>query len=382
MGRESALAETIIVVNDKILVVIPSVRNPAVISDYSRNATDHRFPLSRLFFVVLTEDHVEKSGYQNALRDSGAEGLVLNQTDRDQMLADLHLSSFSDLIPRRSHAETSFGVLYLHLHPEFAFGIFIDDDTAPLPAIDYFGGHVRNLDFRGSVTAVRSESRWTNVLWQSFPRHGLYPRGYPYAAMKTAHIQETEAIDRVVLSQGLWTNIPDLDAVRILMDGDLHGQSRTRLTVEDYQGNFSVPHGCFTTVCSMNLAFARELAPAFYQFKMDDNPWAVGRFDDIWAGVVAKKVIDQQGWAILNGNPLCQHNKAERSTFRDLKAEANGLEANEWLWMEVDGAPLGDGSVMDHSQRIAEQLSRSRFEFLAYSGQLMTRWVELIRRTA
>jgi len=35
----------------------------------------------------------------------------------------------------------------------------------------------------------------------------------------------------------------------------------------------------------MNLAFRREVIPAFYQLPMDDNEWEVGRFDDIWSGV-------------------------------------------------------------------------------------------------
>lgn len=72
----------------------------------------------------------------------------------------------------------------------------------------------------------------------------------------------------------------------------------------------------------MNLAFKREIIPAFYQLLMDYNPWRIGRFDDMWTGIFLKRGADALGKAFVTGYPLCQHNKAARSTFKDLNAEA------------------------------------------------------------
>ena len=76
-------------------------------------------------------------------------------------------------------------------------------------------------------------------------------------------------IQSVQLSQGLWTNVPDLDAVRILSNGDLNGQAKTRLTVSDYNGNFTVDSGQFLTVCSMNLGCTRDIVPTFILVESD-----------------------------------------------------------------------------------------------------------------
>jgi hypothetical protein len=69
---------------------------------------------------------------------------------------------------------------------------------------------------------------------------------------------------------------------------------------------------------------------------MDDNEWDVGRFDDIWSGVFLKRACDVLGTQIYTGAPLCEHNKAPRSTFGDLNNEVPGLELNEHVWEVVD----------------------------------------------
>jgi hypothetical protein len=218
----------------------------------------------------------------------------------------------------------------------FEYGVFVDDDTLPHGEWDFFGRHLANLEYEGEVESVRSDERWVNVLYQNAEEHGLYPRGYPYGAMDEVVDTDVADVEDVVASQGLWTNVPDLDAVRILMDGDLEGQAQTRTGREDFTGDFVAERGQYLTVCSMNLAFEREVIPAFYQLPMDDNEWDVGRFDDIWSGVFLKRAADLLEKDVLTGYPLCEHNKAARPTFDDLNNEVPGLELNEHLWEVVD----------------------------------------------
>jgi len=362
----------------KSLVIIPSVRNPDVISAYVKNAEIHNFNKKNLFFLILTEDFVDKSLYEKQLRKNDIEGLVLNQRDRDGFLAKEGLSDFKDLIPRRSHAETSFGLLYLWLNKEFEYGFFIDDDTEPENQFDFFGGHIRNLNYSGKILEVSSSNGWVNVLYQNFERHHLYPRGYPYSKMND-HIS-VRLIDvkegDIWISQGLWTNVPDLDAVRILMDGDLNGQAKTRLTVSDFRENFVVAKNNFLTVSSMNLAYRREVVPFFYQFPMDDNPWKIGRFDDIWSGIVAKKILDSIDKYIITGFPLIRHNKASRSTFKDLNAECPGYEANE-IFSDLLANLRLNGNIFESTSEIAETLQKSsQIEFIRYCGKALEKWVK------
>lgn len=365
-----------------VCVILTTVRNYEAIRDYVENAAAHDFELERLHFVLITEDFCDTDSMEVLLEELGVSGDVFDGTRRETWLADHGITGYSHLIPAASHAQTSFGLLYLWAN-EFDYGVFIDDDTRPHPAFDYFGTHLQNLNHAGSIERVQSTAQWVNVLFQNADTHGLYPRGYPYSAMDETIQTDTTYIDDVVASQGLWTNIPDLDAVRILMDGNLNGQAHTRLTTDDYTGSFVAAAGHYLTVCSMNLAFRREIIPAFYQLPMDDNPWGIGRFDDIWSGVFLKRVCDRLDKAVITGYPLCEHDKAQRSTFDDLETEAPGLELNEYLWRVIDSATVPATSYGDAYAGIAETLVATEFEYtngayLNYVGESMLDWLDCL----
>jgi hypothetical protein len=361
-------------------VVVPTIREYECVREYVANAREYGHD-DRLFFLLVTEDFCDTDAMERMLDDLDVAGAVFDASAREAWYADQDIAEYGHVVPSASHAETSFGLLYLWAN-DFAFGCFIDDDTLPHET-DFFGTHFENLSYEGCVTEVRSDENWVNVLYQNFDEHGLYPRGYPYAAMdETVETGETQ-LERgdVVASQGLWTNVPDLDAVRILMDGDLQGQAQTRTTVDDYGEDFVAAEGQYLTVCSMNLAFRREVVPAFYQLPMDDNEWDVGRFDDIWSGVFLKRACDLLGKQIYNGAPLCEHNKAPRPTFDDLNNEVPALELNEHVWEVVDEVGADADSYHDAFAAMADALADGDFsqwtngEFLTYVGEHMRDWL-------
>jgi hypothetical protein len=314
------------------------------------------------------------------LADEGVSGEVFDGSRREEWYDEHGIAAFDHVVPAASHAETSFGLLYIWAN-DFDYGFFIDDDTLPHEDFDFFGRHMRNLDYDGVIEEVSSDENWVNVLYQNFEEHGLYPRGYPYAAMDETVETTTTRVSDVVASQGLWTNVPDLDAVRILMDGDLQGQAQTRTSTADYTNDFVAAEGDYLTVCSMNLAFEREIIPAFYQLPMDENKWDVGRFDDIWSGVFLKRACDVLDKTIYNGYPLCEHNKAPRSTFDDLNNEVPGLELNEHLWQIVDETGSDADSYAGVFEAVATELAEGDFEeyengdFFNYVGEYMLDWL-------
>jgi len=362
-------------------VVVPTVRNPDCVRAYVANAREHGHA-DRLQFLLVTEEFCDTAAMERMLEELDVPGAVVDGPAREEWLRERGVGEYSHLIPAASHAQTSFGLLYLWSEG-FDYGVFLDDDTAPHDT-DFFGRHYDNLARTGEVTHVRSDERWVNVLYQNFEEHGLYPRGYPYSAMDETVETTTEPVDRVVASQGLWTNVPDLDAVRILMDGDLQGQATTLTSREDYDEEFVAAPGQYLTVCSMNLAFRREVVPAFYQLPMDDNEWGVGRFDDIWSGVFLKRAADLLGDSVLTGYPLCEHNKAPRSTFDDLASEAPALELNEHVWRLVDDAGDGAGTYAEAAAAMAEALVRAgdrdyrNAPFLELVGEYTLDWLDCL----
>jgi hypothetical protein len=368
-----------------ICVVVPTIREYDCVRAYVANARKHGFDTDRLFFVLVTEDFCDTDAMQAMLEDLAVAGAVFDGTRREEWYDAHDIEEYGHVVPAASHAETSFGLLYMWATDQFEYGVFLDDDTLPHPG-DFFGRHLSNLAYEGEIESVASDTQWVNVLYQSAAEHGLYPRGYPYSAMDERVETDTTTLDRgdVVASQGLWTNVPDLDAVRILMDGDLDGQARTRTTTEDFGRDFVAAPGNYLTVCSMNLAFRREIIPAFYQLPMDDNEWDVGRFDDIWSGVFLKRACDVLGKQIYNGHPLCEHNKAARSTFDDLHNEVAGLELNEHVWRLVDGVGEGADSYVEVYRAMADALLDADAEayrngdFLPHVGEHMHDWLDAL----
>ncbi|MFB6266312.1 MAG: alpha-1 4-glucan-protein synthase [Halodesulfurarchaeum sp.] len=347
-------------------VMVPTVRNPGAVEAYVENARRHEFDLDRLHFCLITEDFLDLADIRSMLDDLGVSGSVFGGEARQAWFEERGLGGYADLIPAASHAETSFGLLWMLERPELEYGVFIDDDTAPHPDFDFFGAHLDRLGDTHRVPHVSSDEQWVNVLYQNVEEHGLYPRGYPYAAMEENREIRVAESDPVVANQGLWTNIPDLDAVRILMDGDLQGQAQTLTSRADFDGDFVADRGQYLTVSSMNVAFEREVIPAFYQFPMDDNPWDIGRFDDIWSGLTLKKAADMLDRAVMTGYPLCVHNKAERSTFSDLANEVPGLELNEHVWRALEQAPGTAHDYYDAYESMIEAVEA--FDFSAYQN--------------
>ena len=366
-----------------ICVVVPTVREFECVRSYVENARKHDFDTDRLHVLLVTEDFCDTDAMDQMLSDLSITGEVFDGTAREEWFGQHGIAEFSYLVPEASHAETSFGLLYIWSN-NFEYGVFIDDDTRPHMDTDFFGKHLSNLANEGDIERVQSNERWVNVLYRNADEHGLYPRGYPYSAMDETVETDRTQVHNVVASQGLWTNVPDLDAARILADGDLMGQARTRLSRDDYGENFVAAEEQYLTVCSMNLAFRREVIPAFYQLPMDDNPWNVGRFDDIWSGVFLKRACDALGAQIVNGTPLCEHNKASRSTFEDLRSELPALECNEHLWRIVDDAARGADSYAEAYAMMADALTESDWSeyengaFLSYIGDHMHDWLSCL----
>ena len=364
-----------------ICVVVPTIREYECMRAYFENAREHGFDLDRLFVLLVTEDFCDTEAMEAMLEDEGVAGAVYDESAREEWFERRGLESYTHLIPAASHAQTSFGLLYMWANPRFERGVFIDDDTLPHDEWDFFGRHLDNLDYEGELESVRSDERWVNVLYQNAEEHGLYPRGYPYSAMDESVETQTRPVENVVASQGLWTNVPDLDAVRILMDGDLEGQAQTRTEKADFTGDFVADVGQYLTVCSMNLAFEREVIPAFYQLPMDDNEWNVGRFDDIWSGVFLKRAADLLDGEVLTGYPLCEHNKAPRPTFDDLNNEVPGLELNEHVWEVVDDAGADATTWTEAAETMADALADGDFAdwnngaFLNHCGEYWRDWL-------
>lgn len=72
-------------------------------------------------------------------------------------------------------------------------------------------------------------------------------------------------------------------------------------------------------------------APMGYKVGLD-------RFADIWLGIVSKRIIDENGWAVVTGYARVRHERAS-NVFKNLQKEALGIELNEGFWKNEEKDP-------------------------------------------
>lgn len=153
-----------------------------------------------------------------------------------------------------------------------------------------------------------------------------YTRGYPYLIRGQAETW---------LNHGLWSKVPDLDAATWLQD--------LQIELAPYTKSHTIPRHNFTPMCGMNLAWRRDLTPALY-FGLFGPDYGFDQYDDIFAGVLVKKVLDHLGYAMRSGYPSLEHRK-QSNVFVNLNKQAPGLLLNEHFWRAVQGIQLTGADV-------------------------------------
>jgi reversibly glycosylated polypeptide / UDP-arabinopyranose mutase len=248
------------------------------------------------------------------------------------------------IVSRGDSAIRSYGFLLAwRLGAETIFTL--DHDCYPHPGQDVRAGHLATL---------HGTPRWAS----SVP--GLRVRGLPYGNAGTLPVH---------LSVGLWSNVPDLDGVCQLARG----------IPTDFAppvGSRVLARGQYTPVCGMNLAFRREFAPlAYFGLQGQGQPFA--RFDDIWFGVIAKRICDRLDWNIAVGEPWVRHERAS-DPFVNLAKEAPGIGVHERLWRFVDGLTLTASTPAGCMRDVAAALPEFDPDpYWSRLGRAMTVWAGL-----
>lgn len=214
---------------------------------------------------------------------------------------DADLGENAWIIPRRTSAVRSYGY-WKAWQQGYDHIITLDNDCYP-DGSEFIQGHIGNLTSKVTLDWVPSAGT-------------MFTRGFPY---------EIRNKSEVWLSHGLWSGVPDLDAPTSLHNPSLRFSPATATT--------TIPRYNFFPMCGMNLAWRRELTPAMY-FGLFGPAYGFDQYDDIWAGVLAKKVLDTLGKAAVSGYPSVEHRK-QSNVYANLVKQAPGMEMNEEFWKHV-----------------------------------------------
>jgi len=292
---------------------------------------------------------------------------------------------YLSVIPKKCHAETSFG--FLVAYDETADTVVEVDDDVKISNTksDFTDLHLKNLFNDGGV-AVTSDSKWYNTLenLKLSVSDGVFPRGHPYnpIARKQSYRWINDGRE-CVLNMGLWSGHPDLDALTILINGGLDRRCRCN-SKGLKRDKITVAKGTYFAICSMNTSFKRKIIPAFYQLYM--KYLGIDRFDDIWSGLFIKKIADQMGDSVCLGSPIVYHDKRPGNTFKDLRAELEGIVMNEILWKVVDKAELNSKDYFSCYAELSNYLEKNlqafpeKFhrDFVKFQTGKMRLWLKVV----
>lgn len=231
--------------------------------------------------------------------------------------------------------------------------ITLDDDCYPVDR-DFLARHVSNLSLHAPIS-------WTTT----FPHPDfVFTRGIPYDIRDSVPVK---------MSHGLWSNHIDFDGIT--------QKKYPNVKISGYPPLLSfIPKGVYFPMCSMNLAFTRDITPLMYFPLMGKDPggtpWGFDRFDDIWAGIFAKKIMDHLGYAAVNGSPFVEHHKASDPDI-NIEKEKTGLPVNEKLWQWVDRVILTKRTPAACYKELAQKTAFPRTRYFKKLRQAMIIWSEL-----
>ena len=265
----------------KTAVIVPTMESRKEIFEKFLKAWQPLFDKHKIDLVIVKDGDVPKANGETA----------------EQILG-----KNKDIIFNKSDVVRNLGFAYAQKHFNPDVYITLDDDVLPYhndPIQEHFDA------LKGTVSV-----NWMNTA--DYPMRGL-----PYGT-------RTEA--EVVLSHGVWLNVPDFDAPNQLVNPNVKPNF--------YKG--VIPKGVYYPMCIMNVAFKKEILPYMYQVPM--NTHGLDRFGDIWSGVLAKRDIDRLGKAVVTGHSTIWHDRAS-NVFKNLQKEARGIELNETFWQGDESDP-------------------------------------------
>jgi hypothetical protein len=266
--------------------------------------------------------------------------------------------------------------------------ITIDDDNYPGNS-NWLLEHLNILRTSDVLPTVSSKNKVINpcrILKFNHPDLKIYSRGYPFSELfHDTFDVEFRSGGRVALNLGLWTKSPDVDAYTNILYPDIESLG----IKEGFQRRYAPAQDNYMPINTQNTSFIRELTPAFYDVLMDTTIHGVrlDRYDDIWAGLFALKLIHKLGYRATFGVPLTEHRRNKHDYVSDLKLELIGMSLNDLVHEIVMKADVQAKSFADGYLELADMLMNEvkRFvndeEVLSYFSKLteaMRIWVDLV----
>ena len=251
--------------------------------------------------------------------------------------------------------------------------VTIDDDNF-LADTDYFaqaetlGTGAASPASAQTLPAYGRPGEWFNVcrFLTTANNYQFVPRGYGMAARTSLEdgarpLAGTPLTLPVAVVAGFWLGDPDLDAsTRLAHPVEVTGYRLGH--------NFFLAPGARSPFNSQNTMLAREVLPAFFL-----SPH-VGRYDDIFASLLVKRIADHLGWGVSFGRPLVRQRRHPHDLLRDFDLERFGMRHVDALAEELATVVLSPGSWAECVLRVCDELGQTRCAPATSGAEDAARW--------
>jgi len=263
--------------------------------------------------------------------------------------------------------------------------IALDDDNYPTP-IDFIGEHSRALSKEEGIL-LSSDLTYVNLVdfleKKPRPSHRIYVRGYPLHLRGEPSYTLNRGQWNPGVNIGLWIGDPDIEAISRIGCPDIVVD--LPLTIQFH--SLGVEKNNFTSMCLQNLSFKTDVLVTQYEFPMNVQMGSLklGRYDDIWAGYVCKKILDRIDRHMIFGPPIAEHRRNPHDLFKDLINEFWGMYLNSFFYTAIQEITLEEKDAFSCFIELITKLSkRIRFTDSDINGYFlrvftdMLLWAEMI----
>ncbi|MFQ5821143.1 MAG: hypothetical protein ACE5I5_14215 [Candidatus Heimdallarchaeota archaeon] len=332
-------------------IVLTTINVPNLLEGYARNFI--KFEHLDVGFIVVGDrrtPHKECNKIVNHLKDEGFEAYYFDIASQERWLEDF--PKLAKIIPYNSDNRRNIGFLIAAQYGAQTI-ISIDDDNY-VTDDDFYGYHSIVGTLQSSKTVYSSNGFFNPCSLLRFSNERMiYPRGFPFSKRWNDKVKFVTDSGHIVLNLGLWTGVPDADAVTHL-NGPI-----TSLGLNSNVDRVMLVPRVFSPINTQNTAFQRSILPCYYYVLMglQVEGLVLDRYGDIWSGYFAKKVIDKVGDRVSIGRPLTDHRRNLHYLFNDLKAELLGMILTEKIVEFLETCNLDNKTCKDAYLELADKLS-------------------------
>jgi len=322
-------------------IVTTTIYVPKLLADYVADAKKYNHECS---FIVVGDKKTPPEA-ADFCKQLDADIRFFDVADQEKYLE--RFPELKEHLVWNSIQRRNVGILFAY--DEGADQIITIDDDNFLVDENFIGlhevGKEKNLDIISSAT------NWLNVcdfLSEERDRR-FYHRGFPPEKRFLDENPETKKeFRKVVVNAGLWLEDPDIDALTRLY---FPNQPINALKY-NRADNFALAKNTYSPFNSQNTALHRDVVPAYFLSPL------VGRYDDIWASYIIKRIADHLGDAVAFGKPIVRQKRNSHNYWKDLDQETMGMILTDRFVTLLRNIPLTEKTYGECYRELVSGLER------------------------